>query len=343
MESQSFGQLHDGRSARIFTLQNSSGLQARITNYGGILTHLFVPDRHGVRDDIVLGFNNLESYLGEHPAFGALIGRVAGRISSASFELEGKRYQLAANNPPNHLHGGAIGFDKRLWDAKIEGSSLVLSYLSPSGEEGYPGNLETSVRYTLNEQNELVIEYSAETDQAPPVSLTNHSYFNLNGEASGDMLDHEVQIFSDSYVGCDENHTLTGKVQSVEDSAEDFRNPIQLADRIDGIFKQHGANYMLETIDGGPKIAARIHSKKTGRILEAITDQTCLQFYCANHLDGSLVGKSKVPYQAYAGLCLECQGYPDSPNAPHLPSTILQPGETYRQTTIYKFSTDAEK
>jgi aldose 1-epimerase len=339
MEKTDFGITPQGESVSLYTLEGPGGLRARITNYGGIVTELHVPDREGRSEDVVLGFSTLAPYLAGHPYFGALVGRVSGRLTRGRFTLKGRSHQLACNDGPNHLHGGLVGLDKRLWTAHADGESLSLSYHSPDGEEGYPGNVDLTVTYSLTPDQALTIDYSATTDRETPLSLTNHSYFHLGGEGSGDALDHHLQIFSDIVTPFDGDGTLLGRCESVSGSAGDFRQSTPLRERVDGLFRQHGDQYVFA--DPGPELqlVASLIEPVSGRIMEVLTSERFLQFYTAMHLDGSLVGKRGRAYERYAGLCLECQGYPDAPNQEKFPSTILVPGQTYRQTTCYRFST----
>ncbi len=337
-----FGRTPDGREVEEFHFQNSNGLSANIITYGGIITQLHVPDARGKLADIVLGFNNLARYLAGHPYFGCITGRVAGRLTAGKFSLDGQQYSLAINNPPNHLHGGNVGFDKRVWKPQVIGqgaeTKLRLSYLSPDDEEGYPGNVTTQVIYSLTEQNQLIIEYEATTDKATPLSLTSHSYFNLAGEGSGSIADHELQIFADEYAPTDENMTLLDIHKSVTDAGNDFTRPQRLDKMIPNLWKQHGDNYFVSHSNANPASIAVLSDPKSGRRMEVSSTAPCVQLYTGVSLDGSLKGKSGQPYIQHAGLCLECQGYPNGINAPALGDIVLRPGQTYRQTTVHKFS-----
>jgi aldose 1-epimerase len=298
--------------------------------------------------DVVLGFNTLDEYLAGHPYFGAIIGRVAGRISGGQFTLGDRAYQLALNDPPNHLHGGRAGFDKRVWRAEplpqAKGStSLRLSLHSPDGEEGYPGNVEASVTYTLTDQNEFIFETAATTDQPTPISLTHHSYFNLSGEGSGSVADHKVQIHADDYAPTDKSMTFFGRRSTVDDDGNDFRQPRRLADALPHLLGAHGNLYFVKRADSKPQElvpAARVTDPHSGRVLEVRTTEECLQFYSGVSLDGSLHGKSGRPYGQHAGLCLEAEGHPDGINRPALGDIVLRPGETRRHITVYSFSND---
>ncbi len=332
----------------LYTLTNRNGLRARITNYGGILVSLEVPDRDGNLGNVVLGFDTLRAYLNGHPYFGALIGRVGNRIAGGRFTLDGNEYILARNNGPNHLHGGIIGFDKVIWQAEqldsSEGPALKLTYLSRDQEEGYPGNLSVEVTYTLTNDDELRIDYTATTDSPTPVNLTQHSYFNLAGAGSGDILGHELMLNADNYLPVDDTLIPTGEIAPVAGTFMDFTNPTAIGARIDQIRGDHFAGgydhcYVLNK-DGGmesPSLAARVFDPGSGRVMEIFTTEPGMQFYTGNFLNGSLTGPDGVIYHKHYGFCLEAQHYPDSVNQPDFPSTILRPGEVYRQTTIYRF------
>jgi len=319
--------------------------------YGGIVTRLIAPDCDGNQKDVVLGLGDLDSYLAGHPHFGAITGRVAGRITDATFRLDGKTFALARNDPPNHLHGGVEGFDKKLWKAtpvdRSDGApSLRLAYHSPDGEEGYPGAVDVTVTYTVTEDNTFLIETEAITDRPTPFSLTNHSYFNLAGEAAGSIADHELQVFADEFVVSGEHMTLLGRLESVTGNGNDFRQPRRLGDAIPLLFKNHGDVYRLRGDDApgqSPVLAARLVHPGSGRVLNVSTTEAYLQLYTAVSLDGSLVGKSGVPYGRHAGVCLECHGYPDGPNVPALGDIILRPGHPQRHTTAYAFSTQPRR
>ena len=343
-----FGRLPTGEAVQQFTLANARGFEVSITNFGGIVTAMRVPAREedNGRVDVVLGFDSLESYLEPHPYLGAITGRVAGRITRGQFELDGTRYELAINNPPNHLHGGGMGFDRRLWsveaacgtEAGNSGEHLTLTHLSPDGEEGYPGNVRVTVRYSVgDEENELRIDYAATTDRATLLNLTNHSYFNLAGEGNGDIRAHELQIFADRYTPTDADLTLLGHAAPVLAGANDFRQPTRVGDRLEQLFLSHGDNYVLTRRDDELALAARLREPVSGRVLEVLTTEPCLQFYAGKFLDGSLVGKSGQAYGSYAGLCLECQKFPMAIGRDEFASIELRPGETYGQATVYRF------
>jgi aldose 1-epimerase len=338
-----FGKLPNGRQADLFTLSNGLGLACDITNYGGIVTAIRVTRPDQSVADVVLGFNKLEDYLGPHPFFGTLVGRVAGRISGAKFLLDGRAYPLVANDAPNHLHGGLTGFDKQLWQAEAkadaEEASLRLSYLSPDGEEGYPGNVRVTVTYAITQKNELIIRYEAETDQATPLSLTNHSYFNLAGEGSGDIFDHDLQVFSDEIAATDESMTLLGHRSPVAQGVNDFNQPRRLGDAIPVLLNNHGDNHFIRRSSKGElaRTAVLTHPA-SGLTMTTLTTQETVQIYSAAILDGTLVGKSGIPYIKHAGLCLECQACPGAVHTPALGDIILRPGERYDHTTVYAFS-----
>ena len=345
IKTRAFGTLPTGETVDEFTLTNSRGLTLKLITYGATITELHVPDRHGAAADVVLGFNNLDGYLGNHPFFGCIAGRVSGRITGGKFTLDGRNYQLHLNDPPNHLHGGARGFDKRLWQSQTVKSSngapgVKFTRRSPDGEEGYPGNVDVAVTYSLTDQNEIVIQYEGTTDLATPLSLTNHSYFNLAGEGSGTIENHLLQIASSKITATDAQMTLTGQRTPVAGKSNDFNRSKRLGDAIPGLLNSHGDNYLLSRPN--PKSlerVARLEDPAGGRIMEVLTTEDCLQLYTAAVLDGSLTGKSGRPYPKFGGVCLECQGYPDGANHPELGDIILRPGDVYRQTTIYRFPT----
>lgn len=336
-----YGHLPSGEPVERYQLTNATGTSVSILTQGGIVSALHVPDRHGVFADVVLGFDTLASYLAPHPYFGAIVGRVAGRISGARFMLDGVDYPLACNDAPNHLHGGIRGFDKHLWSAspntRDDGAkSLRLTRMSADGEEGYPGNVTVAVTYTLTDDNALVIETEASTDRATPFSLTHHSYFNLSGEGSGPVGNEFLQINADTYAPTDAKLTLLGRREPVT-PANDFRESRKVADAIPGLHQEHGDLYFLSGT--GLREVALLTDPASGRRLTVSTTENCLQFYTGRYLNGTLVGKSGSSYAAHAGLCLECQGYPDGANTPALGDIILRPGHPLRQTTIYAFST----
>jgi aldose 1-epimerase len=346
VQKSTYGKLPDGTVIDLYTLTNAKGVVAKIITYGAIMTELHVPDRNGKLGDIVLGFDNLDQYLAGHPFFGSTIGRVANRIAKGKFTLDGKSYTVATNNGPNHLHGGLKGFDKVVWQAEpvatTKGASVKFTYLSRDGEEGYPGNLAVTVVYTLTDNNELRIDYTATTDQATPVNLTNHSYFNLAGAAAGDILGHEVMLAANRYTPVDATLIPTGELAPVKGTVMDFTKPMPIGSRIKQLTNDpqgYDHNYVLNS--GGKKLAlaARVYEPKTGRVLEIRTTEPGLQFYTGNFLDGTLKGKDGVVYKQHYAFCLEADHFPDSINQPSFPSAVLRPGQTFKQTTIHKFST----
>jgi aldose 1-epimerase len=344
-----FGSLPDGNPVEAWTLSGRGGLVLEMITYGATVTRLLAPDRNGHLADMVLGFNDLDSYLASGAYFGAMIGRVAGRITGAQFNLAGRTYKLTQNEAPNHLHGGREGFDKKAWTAtpvkNPDGAPAVrLTYRSPDGEEGYPGEVDVAVTYTITDDNVFLVEVEASTDHPTPFCPTQHSYFNLAGEGEGTILDHELQIHSDEFVLIAENRTLLGEVASVTRWNNDFREPRILRDAIPLLFQNHGDLYRIRsgTRDCPPmrpvKIA-RLGHPGSGRLLEVSTTETHLQLYTGAFLDGSLTGKSGVPYRQHAGICLECENYPDGANASSLEDIILHPGTPRRGITAYAFGT----
>ena len=333
----------------LYTLTNDDGLEVAIMTYGGAITSLKIPDRNGALGDIVLGYERLDAYVSKPRYFGSLIGRHANRIGMGKFSLNGVDYQLPKNDEDvNHLHGGFKGFDKRVWDAVEETTNeaavLHLSYLSADGEEGYPGNLRAEVSYSLFPNNDLSIEYRASTDKDTIVNLTNHSYFNLKGD--GTILDHELTLQADSFTPVAKDLIPIGEVRSVEATPMDFRKGKAIGSDLNAPYDQLGFtggydhNFVLNDHDGSLRSAARLYEPSTGRVMEILTTQPGMQFYSGNFLDGSYVGKYGVVYHRYTGLCLEPQHFPDAPNHSNFPSTVLRPGEEYRQHTVLKFSTD---
>jgi aldose 1-epimerase len=351
-----FGTTADGEAVALYTLTNGKAT-AKVMTYGAILTELHVPDRDGKTADVVLGFDNLKGYLDVHPYFGATVGRVANRIAKGEFTLYGKTYTLAKNNGPNTLHGGLKGFDKKVWKAEPgedgEGNpSVKFSCVSPDGEEGFPGLMNVGVRYTLRADEEgktyeLLLQYFATTDRATPVNLTNHSYFNLAGNGAGTILDHEMQIFATHYTPSDATLIPTGELAPVAGTPLDFIKPTPLGARFDQLKdKPIGYDHNFDVrlagaIAGGsngPHPIARVLEPKSGRIMDVSTTEPGVQLYTGNFLDGTLTGKEGAVYLQHTGFCLETQHFPDSVNQPKFPSVILEPGETYKQTTIYRFS-----
>jgi aldose 1-epimerase len=339
-----FGRLSDGGAAGLFTLTNRNGLVAKITSYGTIITELHVPDRHGKFGDVVLGFDRLDSYLQGHPHFGCTTGRVANRIAGGRFTLDGRTFTLAVNNGPNHLHGGLKGFDKVLWRAEAladDEPAVKFTYTSPDGEEGYPGNLAVTVVMTLTGRDELRIDYVAATDKPTPVNLTNHSYFNLAGAGAGDVLGHELMLAADYYTPSDASFIPTGEIAPVKGTPLDFTAPVPIGsrfDRLTGEPRGYDHNFVINGGGKGLVFAARAHEPASGRVLEMWTTEPGFQFYTGNFLE-NITAKNGARYRRHSGFCLEAQHFPDSVNQPRFPSIILRPGQTYRQTTLYKFST----
>jgi aldose 1-epimerase len=343
-----FGKSTDGRVVEIYTLRNDNGMEARIATYGGILVSLTAPDRDGQFADVVLGYDRLEEYLTNPPYFGAVIGRYANRIGGAKFQLNGKTYRLARNDGNNSLHGGVTGFDKVVWNAKVmnavEGPALELNYLSRDGEEGFPGNLAVNTVYRLTDDNELRVDFSATTDAPTLCNLTNHSYFNLAGR--GNVLGHEVYLNASRFTPANGGLIPTGELKPVDGTPFDFRNPTAVGARINADDPQlkfaHGydQNFVVDKPSNQLGLHARVQEPSTGRVMEVLSTEPGVQLYTSNFLDGSITGKQGWAYPRYAALCLEPQHFPDSPNQPGFPSAVLLPGQTYRNTIIYRFTTN---
>lgn len=342
MTPEPFGRLPDGRPVAQYTLRNAAGASADVITYGGIITALRTPDRHGKFADIVLGFDRLESYVAGHPYFGAIIGRIAGRVTAGRLQLPDGVRQLALTDGPNHLHGGRVGFDKRLWSVlAATPNSLRLFYRSPDGEEGYPGNLDVTVTYTLTDNNELVVASEALSDRVTPLSLAQHSYFNLAGEGSGNVLNHTVQIHATEVVpAADAAMTLAGRRAAVAGTGNDFTQPRRLGDALPGLFRAHGEHYFIRAAAAvEPAPVARVTEPVSGRVLEVSTNDCALQFYTGMALDGTLRGKAGRTYGPHDGLCLECQGYPDGAHRRDLGDILVHPGTPQKRLTRYAFST----
>jgi len=341
-----FGKMPDGQPVEIYTLTNANGVEVKAITFGGIITSLKVPDRAGKLADVVLGYETLDGYLKASPYFGAVVGRYGNRIAKGQFTLNGKTYKLATNNGPNHLHGGNKGFDKVVWKGAwkngAQGVGVIFSRTSPDGEEGYPGNLQATVTYTLTDGNELVVEYRATTDKATPLNLTQHSYFNLAAD-DGDILGHQLTIDADRYTPVDDTLIPTGELATVEGTPFDFRKPTAIGARINADNAQlkngkgYDHNWMLNRTGTGLQHAVRVVEPKSGRTLDIATTEPGVQFYSGNFLDGSIKGKGSRVYKQRSGFCLETQHYPDSPNHANFPSTILQPGQTYSSKTVFTF------
>ena len=343
LTTQPFGKMPDGRTVTLYKVSNANGLTAQITDYGAILVSLRVPDHNGNLDDIVLGFDDLDSYLKRNPLFGATVGRYANRIEHASFTLDNIQYKLTQNSGKNHIHGGKQKrFDKVLWNAKPFSDKnqmgVALSYFSKDGEEGFPGNLNCTVTYTLTNSDELKIHYQAATDKPTIINLTNHTYFNLAGAGNGDVLDHQIMINADYYTPSSKTLIPTGEIHSVKDTPLDFTKLRAIGERIDQLTQTRGYdhNYVLKNTDGSLILAARVYEPTSGRVMEVHTTEPGMQFYTANGMKDKK-GKNGKTYNNHAGFCLETQHFPDSPNKPHFPSTILRPGQKYNTTTIFKF------
>ena len=347
IEKSPFGTMPDGRAVTLYTLTNRAGITIKITNYGGRIVSIIIPDRHGEMADVALGFDNLEGYLGNNPYFGALIGRFGNRIGDARFTLDGKDYHLPANDGQNCLHGGPHGFDKQVWTAReLPGASpaLELTYLSKDGEEGFPGDLSLKVVYTLSDNDELKIAYSATTDKDTIINLTNHSYFNLAGQGSGNILQQEMMINAERFTPVGPALIPTGQIESVVGTPLDFRKMTLIGAHIDVNYPQlkyakgYDFNYVLDRKGPGMVLAARALDPKSGRGLEVFTTEPGVQFYTGNFLDGTIHGKGGQVYAYRSAFTLETQHFPDSPNHANFPSTELKPGQTYHQTTTFKFS-----
>lgn len=333
-----------GQPVEAWTLIGRGGLTLEVMTLGGIVTKLLAPARDGALRDVVLGFDDLHSYLAGHPYFGAITGRVAGRITNATFALDGHTYQLARNDPPHHLHGGATGFDKRVWNAspvkRVDGApSLRLTYFSPEGEEGYPGNVHAAVTYTVTHDNVFLIETAVDADRVTPLNLTHHSYFNLAGEGSGTIAGHRLAIFADTFFPADEHMALTGRMESTARYGNDFQRPRWLGEAIPLLYRNHGDLYSLP-VNGTQRMrpVAWLEDPASGRVLTVLTTERTLQLYTGSGLDGSLKGKSGTAYARHAGVCLECQGFPDVANMALRKEILIRPGETRRNATAYAFS-----
>jgi aldose 1-epimerase len=343
---EAFGTTTDGKAVELYTLVNN-GIKVRLMTYGAIIVSVEAPDKNGHDGDITLGFDTLAGYLGKSPYFGAVVGRYGNRIANGKFTLAGKEYTLARNNGPNALHGGLKGFDKVVWQAepfqKSTEVGVTLKYTSRDGEEGYPGTLHATVTYTLNDKREFSLDYQATTDKATPINLTNHTYFNLSGEGSGTILGEELMLNADHFTPVDSTLIPTGKIASVKGTPLDFTKSTPIGTRINDHYEQlvlgkgYDHNFVINRQGPGLVLAARVYDPKSGRVLEVDTTQPGVQFYTGNFLDG-VHGKHGHIYQARDAFCLETQHYPDSPNKPNFPSSILEPGQTYHYVTVWKFS-----
>lgn len=347
MKREPYGTTADGKAVDMWRLGGGAGMRVAILTFGGIIAECQVPDRAGRPANVALGLDSLAGYECRSPHFGAITGRFANRIAGGRFAIDGVTYQLETNDGPNALHGGRRGFDKVVWQAEPgKGETLILRYLSPDGEEGYPGNLAVEVVYRLDDANALRIDYRATTDKSTVVNLTNHSYFNLAGEGAGDVLDHVVSIAADQFLPTDAGQIPTGEIRSVRGTPFDFTEPRRVGERIRAVDEQlliargYDHNWVLSSVGGGlPRPVARAFEPKSGRALEVLTDAPGLQFYTGNSLNGSLTGPSGHAYRQSDGFCFESQRFPDAPNQPGFPSAVLRPGEHFRSTTIFRFST----
>lgn len=350
VRKETFGKTADGKLVDLYTLTNSNGLEVRAMTYGGIIVSMRVPDRNGKTADVVLGHDNFDGYLVNPPYFGAIVGRYANRIANGTFTLDGVKYTLPKNDGQNTLHGGLIGFNKVIWEAKEfkneKGVGVAFNYLSKDGEEGFPGNLKVKVSYTLTNENQLIIDYEATTDKATPLNLTQHTYFNLAGEGNGDILGHEVMLNADRFTPADKTLIPTGEIRPVKGTPLDFTTATTIGARINDNYEQlvigHGYdhNFVIKREDNSLTLAARAREPNSGRVLEVYTTEPAVQLYSGNFLDGTLVGKQGHAYRKRDGFCLETQHFPDSPNHPDFPSTILRPGTTFRSQTVFKFSAE---
>jgi aldose 1-epimerase len=341
VQKEPFGVLPDGTAVDIYVLTNAFGLKARLMTYGATLVSLELPDRNGKFEDCVLGYDGLDGYVKNSPYFGSIVGRYGNRIAKGRFTLDGVTYSLATNNGENHLHGGVKGFDKVVWNAEpfaeANAVGVKFSYLSKDGEEGYPGNLSVSVAYMLTNDDELHLDYTATTDKPTPINLTHHSYFNFTG-GKRDILGHELRINADRFTPVDDGLIPTGELRTVKGTPMDFTVPMAIGSRIADVKGGYDHNYVLVSGSGAMSLAARVYEPESGRIMEIFTTEPGLQFYSGNFLDGTITGKGGQVYKKHWGFCLETQHFPDSPNRPNFPSTILRPGITFRSRTIHKFS-----
>ena len=348
-----YGRLPDGREVELFTLTNTHGLEVRAITYGAIITSIVTPDKGGRRQDIVFGFDDLAGYLGATPYFGAVVGRYANRIAHGRFTLDGATYALALNNGPNSLHGGLRGFDKVLWSADSlrsdSAAGVTLRYQSRDGEEGYPGNVAVAVTYTLTDRDELIVDYEATTDKATPINLSQHTYWNLHGDGRGDILDHVLTLDADAFTPVDSTLIPTGEIAPVSGTPFDFRTATRVGARIDASHAQlrfgrgYDHNWVIKGTGSSraPVHVARLADPSSGRVLDVATTEPGIQFYSGNFLDGTLKGKGGKLYGHRGALCLETQHFPDSPNHPNFPSTILRPGQRYQSRTVFTFGLDS--
>lgn len=347
IEEKEFGKLSDGSVVTIYSLKNEKGATAKITNYGAIVVSLCMPDKNGKIEDVVFGFDSLEGYVNNKTFIGTIVGRYGNRIGKGKFKIDNEEYQVTVNDGNNHLHGGNVGFYKALWNSKAEmtadGPSVKLEYLSKDGEEGYPGNLKIQVVYTLTNNNELDIKYTATTDKPTIINPTQHSYFNISGNMEKTILDNELWIDADYYTPIDSESITTGELASVENTPFDFRKPTKIGQRINDENEQlkngqgYDHNWVINNADGTVKKVCTLYDSESGRLMEVLSDEPGIQFYSGNFIDGTFTGRNGIKYQHRTALCLENQHYPDSPNKENFPSVRLNPGETYSQHTIYRF------
>lgn len=346
IKSEPFGKTPDGQAVELFTCTNDNGLVMKVISYGARLAAVEAPDRSGKKANVTLGFPTLEGYLGHTAYFGCTTGRYANRIAKGKFTLDGQTYTLATNNGVNHLHGGKVGFDKKVWKAEqvtgADGVGVKFTYRSPDGEEGYPGNLDVTVTYTLTNKNEVKIEYAATTDKPTVLNLTNHGYWNLAGAGVGDILGHELALAADEYLPVDAGAIPTGNPASVKGTPLDFTSPHKIGERIEGMKNEGGPTgydhcFVLRSQNRSLALAARVKDPASGRVMEVLTTEPGVQFYTGNYLDGGAVNGSNKQHSAF---CLETQHYPDSPNQSQFPTTVLRRGQTYRQTTVHRFSVE---
>jgi len=350
IEKKSFGKLTNGAEVTLYTLKNAKGMEAKIIDYGATVVSLTAPDKNGIFADVVLGYDDVERYVRGGTYFGAIVGRYGNRIGQGKLTVDGKEYQLARNNGANHLHGGTTGFNKKMWivdgtSMTKDGPAITLTYVSKDGEENYPGTVKLTVVYTLTNDNALSIVYTGTTDKATVLNPTNHSYFNLSGDMNTPILDHELMLAADTFTPVDAGLITTGKVVDVAGTPMDFRTAKKIGKDIEANFEQlkfgggYDHNWVIAKYNGNVQLIASVYEPKSGRFMEAFSTEPGVQFYCGNFLDGRVPGKNGIKYPKRSGLCLEAQHFPDSPNKPEFPTTLLKPGEIYHQTTIYKFST----
>lgn len=351
VKQENFQTTYKNLKTDLFTIKNNNGVVMQVTNYGAKIVTLFVPDKQGNLGDIVFGYEQIDGYLGGDKYFGAVVGRYANRIAAGKFTLDGKEYQLPKNEGgKNLLHGGDSGFDDAVWTGEVtelpEGKAVKLNLLSPDGDQGFPGNLHVEVVYTLTDENDLIVDYTAVTDKATVINLSQHSYFNLAGHAAGPILDHELVLNADRFTPVDANLIPTGEIRPVDGTSFDFRTPHAIGERISNsedqliLGKGYDHNFVLNKDQSGElTFAASAYNKTSGRLMEVYTTHPAIQFYTGNFLDGSQTGKGGCKYVYRSGFCLETQYYPDSPNHPDFPSTVLRPGEEYKHRTVFKFST----